>query len=99
MAENSSITTTIIISTAVTMAEAMATMAGTAASTADTAAGSTAAGITDVSGAPLTAVNSQMFRRDFDLRALYEALDARRRERALSWTAVAAEVNRFRTTR
>jgi hypothetical protein len=40
-----------------------------------------------------------MFRRDFDLRALYEALDARRRERALSWTALAAEVNRFRTTR
>jgi hypothetical protein len=35
---------------------------------------------------------------DFDLRALYEAIDARRRERDLSWTAVAREVNRFRTT-
>ena len=35
---------------------------------------------------------------DFDLRALYDALDARRRERNISWTAVAAEVNRFRTT-
>jgi hypothetical protein len=34
---------------------------------------------------------------DFDLRALHEALDARRRERNMSWIAVAAEVNRFRT--
>ena len=39
-----------------------------------------------------------MARNDFDLRALYEALDARRRERDLSWTAVARDVNRFRTT-
>ena len=34
---------------------------------------------------------------DFNLRALYDALDARRRERNMSWTAVAVEVNRFRT--
>src|SRR5262245_17677484 len=39
-----------------------------------------------------------MAQRDFDLRGLYEALDERRRERHLSWAAVAAEVNRFRTT-
>jgi hypothetical protein len=37
-------------------------------------------------------------RRDFDLQALYAALDDRRRERQMSWTAIAAEVNRFRTT-
>jgi hypothetical protein len=37
--------------------------------------------------------------RDFDLRALYDALDERRRERQVSWAVVAAEVNRFRTTR
>ncbi len=35
----------------------------------------------------------------FDLRALYEALDERRRERGLNWTGVAAEVNRNRTVR
>jgi len=35
---------------------------------------------------------------DFALRALYDALDAQRRERGMSWTAVASEVNRFRTT-
>ncbi len=34
---------------------------------------------------------------DFDLRAVYDALDARRRERQISWTVVASEVNRFRT--
>ena len=34
---------------------------------------------------------------DFSLRALHDALDERRRERNLSWTAVAAEVNRLRT--
>src|SRR5262245_8486663 len=34
---------------------------------------------------------------DFDLRALYEALDAARVERGLSWAALAGEVNRFRT--
>jgi len=36
---------------------------------------------------------------DFDLFALYEAVDKRRREREMSWTSVAREVNRFRTTR
>jgi len=34
---------------------------------------------------------------EFGLRALYDALDAQRRERRLSWTGVAAEVNRHRT--
>ena len=34
---------------------------------------------------------------DFDLRALYEALDAQRRDRHLTWAEVAREVNRFRT--
>jgi len=33
---------------------------------------------------------------DFDLFAVYEAIDKRRRERKLSWTSVAKEVNRFR---
>jgi len=36
---------------------------------------------------------------DFDLFALYEAVDKRRREREMSWASVAGEVNRFRTTR
>ena len=36
---------------------------------------------------------------DFDLFALYEAVDKRRRERNLTWASVAEEVNRFRTTR
>ena len=36
--------------------------------------------------------------RDFDLRALYDALDQRRRERQLTWSALAAEVNRHGTT-
>jgi hypothetical protein len=36
---------------------------------------------------------------DFDLFALYEAVDNRRRERKISWTSVAKEVNRSRTTR
>ena len=36
---------------------------------------------------------------DFDLRALYDALDERRRERQISWAVVASEVNRFRTRR
>ena len=35
---------------------------------------------------------------DFDLRALYDALDERRRERNISWTALAREVNRGSTT-
>jgi hypothetical protein len=39
-----------------------------------------------------------MAHRDFDLRALYDALDEQRGERGLSWTAVAKEVSRFRTT-
>ena len=34
---------------------------------------------------------------DFDLRALYEALDDERRARQMSWSSVAREVNRFRT--
>jgi len=34
---------------------------------------------------------------DFDLRALYDALDERRRSRDLTWAAVTAEVNRHRT--
>ena len=34
---------------------------------------------------------------DFDLRALYEALDEQRRSRGLSWKAVASEVNHLRT--
>src|SRR4051794_39832040 len=38
-----------------------------------------------------------MGKRDFDLKALYGALDERRRIRHMSWTAVAAEVNRHRT--
>jgi hypothetical protein len=39
-----------------------------------------------------------MPRGDFDLRALYEALDEQRRARQMSWTAAAQEINRFRTT-
>ncbi len=34
---------------------------------------------------------------DFDLRALYEALDEQRRSRELSWAAAAREINRFKT--
>jgi hypothetical protein len=34
---------------------------------------------------------------DFSLRALYDALDARRAERGLTWAAVGREVNRHRT--
>jgi hypothetical protein len=37
--------------------------------------------------------------RDFDTRALFDALDEQRRARDLTWTAVAREVNRHRTTR
>jgi len=37
--------------------------------------------------------------RTFDLRALYDAIDARRQERNMTWAAVAREVNRFRTKR
>src|SRR5262245_26696156 len=37
-------------------------------------------------------------RADFSLRALYDALDARRKERGLTWTGVMREVNRFITT-
>jgi hypothetical protein len=36
---------------------------------------------------------------DFDLFALYEAIDKRRRGRNMSWASVAKEVNRCRTTR
>jgi len=36
---------------------------------------------------------------DFDMQALYDALDARRLERGLSWSGVALEVNRLRTMR
>ncbi len=35
---------------------------------------------------------------DFDLRALYDALNEARRERSISWSSVAEEVNRCRTT-
>ena len=35
-----------------------------------------------------------MLHHDFDLRALYEAIDGRRRERSMSWSAVAREVSR-----
>ena len=38
-----------------------------------------------------------MTRADFDLRALWDALDRERRSRDLSWTAVAREVDRFVT--
>jgi hypothetical protein len=34
---------------------------------------------------------------DFDLRALYEALDEQRRSRDLTWAALSAEVSRHRT--
>jgi hypothetical protein len=34
---------------------------------------------------------------DFDLKALYEALDEQRRSRNMTWTAVTREVNRFKT--
>jgi hypothetical protein len=34
---------------------------------------------------------------DFDLKALYDALDEQRRSREMSWAAVAREVNRFHT--
>ena len=37
-----------------------------------------------------------MRRSDFDLRALYDALDAQRIARGISWAALAREVNRFR---
>jgi hypothetical protein len=38
-----------------------------------------------------------MLQDDFDLRALYDALDEQRRQRNMSWTSVAREVNRFQT--
>jgi ribosomal protein L18E len=44
-------------------------------------------------------IQTTMPQHDFDLRALYEALDERRRERNMSWIAVAEEVNRHRTKR
>lgn len=34
---------------------------------------------------------------DFDLRALYEAMDAQRRERGLTWTAAVRQINRRET--
>ncbi len=34
---------------------------------------------------------------DFDLKALYEALDEQRRSRDMSWAAAAREINRFKT--
>src|SRR5262245_28098655 len=45
----------------------------------------------------VTAIAFTAMQPDFDLRALYEALDVRRRERDMSWLAVAREVGRFRT--
>jgi hypothetical protein len=36
--------------------------------------------------------------KDFDLRALYDALDDRRRAQGISWSELAREVNRHRTT-
>jgi hypothetical protein len=39
-----------------------------------------------------------MAAQDFDLRALYEALDEQRRARHLTWKALTGEVNRHRTT-
>jgi hypothetical protein len=41
--------------------------------------------------------NFTVMQQDFDLKALYDALDGRRRERNMSWTGVAREVNRRRT--
>jgi len=38
-----------------------------------------------------------MTQADFDLRALWEALDQQRRARSMTWAAVAREVNRFVT--
>ena len=38
-----------------------------------------------------------MLQADFDLRALFDAIDEQRRRRELTWTAVAGEVNRHRT--
>src|SRR4051812_8243368 len=38
-----------------------------------------------------------MARDDFDLSALYDALDAQRRERGLTWAAATREINRFAT--
>src|SRR6185436_813574 len=34
---------------------------------------------------------------DFDLKALYEALDTQRREKGLTWAAATREINRFKT--
>jgi hypothetical protein len=34
---------------------------------------------------------------DFDLKALYDALDEQRRSREMSWAAVTREINRFKT--
>jgi hypothetical protein len=42
-------------------------------------------------------IGTNVSRSDFDLKALYDALDERRRSRALGWAAVTREVNRFRT--
>jgi hypothetical protein len=39
-----------------------------------------------------------MSRIDFDLSALYNAIDARRQERQMTWSAVAQEINRYKTT-
>ena len=36
--------------------------------------------------------------RDFDLRALYDALDEQRRSRDLTWSGLTQQVNRYRTT-
>jgi hypothetical protein len=38
-----------------------------------------------------------MCQRDFDLKALYDALDAKRHEKGLSWAGATAEINRNRT--
>jgi hypothetical protein len=39
-----------------------------------------------------------MSRDDFDLRALYDTIDAQRQARGLAWAALAREVNQHRTT-
>ncbi len=39
-----------------------------------------------------------MSRFDFDLKALYNAIDAQRQEREKTWAQVAKEINRFNTT-
>ena len=40
--------------------------------------------------------DDRVARSDFDLRALYDALDAQRRSREMSWAAVTRAINRFK---